>query len=151
MNEPAGRPGGVPRKSRSGPPMSPILSSMRRLPQSPLKKLQPERTLRRETLIEESNEVPFSSHLFFHLSISTLSLSFSSYRPVFIFQILIYPWTRHISCPLSSQVQPTDIYQPRDITFGRLCRRNCLFEIPTELLLLPRIINRLYSAVWGHR
>lgn len=134
MNEPAGRPGGVPRKSRSGPPVSPILSSKRRPPQSPLKKLQPGSAPRRETLIEGSNfEGGSFSHLFSHLSIS-FCFFLSLYRSLFISRILIYPWTRHISCPLSSRVRPTDIYQPCDIAFGLRCR-DCLFEIPTRLLL----------------
>lgn len=144
MNEPAG----CPEESRVNLAagtrcvLSPILSSEDEAPAVTSKEAaagthptsrNPHRRKQRGTLLV----------FFFHLSISTLSLSLSlpPYRSVFISRILIYPWTRHISCPLSSRVQPTDIYQPRDIAFGRLCRRDCLFEIPTGFLL-PRIINR---------
>lgn len=82
---PRGAPGGATRKSRSGPPVSPILSRKRGgPPQSPLKKLQRWRTTpRRETLIEAATRYPFL--LFFHLSISFLALSLFLYAIPFYF------------------------------------------------------------------
>lgn len=141
MNEPMGRPERIQRKSRSGPP---ILSSKTSL--TSLKKLQ-----RNAPHIEKSSSKEAAWYI--SLLLAFFTSPFPLFLPllvIFLFlfpRILIYPWTRHISCPLS-RGRPMDIYQPRDIAFilvDDYAVEIVFLKFPRGLLLLY-IINRLYPA-----
>lgn len=127
MNEPTGRPEGVRRKSRSRPS---ILSSRTRLS----KEAAVRRTPHRETLIEGSGLRYTCS---FYLFSSLHFLSFSLFLSYFCFYFPV-PNISTDTTYFVSFIVPGSAHgylsaaRYRIHSGRRLCRRDCLFEIPTR-------------------